>query len=105
MNINELDIKDINKLLNKATKKTKPYAGFIALIIFLLACVFMVYQINTYVNSNPNEDAVTQKLSEVTNPKITKDALDTIKGIESLRDQNVQVKTLFEEARKNPFAE
>lgn len=75
-------------------------------IIFIVALVgilgFLVYRINSLTQLEPNEDDVTEKLQTVQRPRIDQAALDKIQQLE---DQNIEVQTLFQQARDNPFSE
>lgn len=63
---------------------------------------FLVLRINQYSNQEPSEDAINEKLEKVNRPKINDELIDKIS---QLQDQNVEVKSLFEAARNNPFSE
>ena len=75
-------------------------------LIFIFAFVgiygFLVFRINTLAASEPTEEAVQERLETVQRPRIDQDAVDKI---EQLEEQNIEVQTLFNEARKNPFNE
>ncbi|MBI3624264.1 hypothetical protein HY218_01380 [Candidatus Saccharibacteria bacterium] len=83
-------------------KGLKRYASFILVISFLLIYSFLVLQVNLLDRREPTEDAVTEKLKSVQRPKIDKLVLSKI---QDLQDQNVEVQSLFKQARDNPFSE
>jgi len=95
-------IKDIAKRLSPAMLFIKRYAVFIFIMILLGIFGFLVLRINNYSQIEPSEDAVQEKLQAVQRPKVDQAALDKIKLLE---DQNIQVNSLFDNARKNPFNE
>ncbi len=93
----------------KLAEKIKPLFRFLkryAVLIFIVAIVgiygFLVFRINSLVQTEPSEDAVTEKLQNVKRPKIDQSAIDKI---QQLQGQNIEVKSLFDQARNNPFSE
>ena len=80
----------------------KKYAVFIFIIGLLFIASFFVLRINQYSKMEPSDDAIEQKLQTVQRPKVDQTVLGKI---QQLQDQNVQVKTLFDQARDNPFNE
>jgi predicted negative regulator of RcsB-dependent stress response len=97
-----LEVKDISAKIGPAILAAKKYLVFIFIITVLLVYGYLVFYINTLASQQPDEDAVTERLKTVQRPKIDEDALNKI---EQLEDQNIQVQTLFQQARDNPFVE
>ena len=75
---------------------------FIFIVLQLIILSFLVYRINQYNQTEPTEEAIQEKLQTVQRPRIDQSALDKI---QQLQDQNVQVDSLFNQARNNPFNE
>lgn len=98
----KFDSKNIISKLEPVSIFAKKYTAFILTIVMLIIVGFLVFRINQYSSSKPSEDAVSEKLKTVQRPRIDKAVLDKI---ENLQDQNVQVQSLFEQARNNPFSE
>lgn len=98
----KLTPKDLLAKLKPALGFLKHYAIFIYMIILLGIFGFLVFRINQYSRTEPSEEAVQEKLQTVNRPKVDKAVLDKI---QLLQDQNVQVHSLFDEARQNPFNE
>lgn len=96
------ELKDIPAKLTPVLLKFKKYLVFIFIITVLIIYVALVLFINTLASQQPNDDAVAEQLNTVTRPRINEDTLDKIKQLE---DQNIQVQTLFQDARENPFTE
>lgn len=96
------EVKDIPKKIKPLIAKVKEYAGFIAVVGILLAFSFIVLQIRNYATKSPDDDAVTEKLAELSTSRINQEDIDTI---ENLQSTNVDVRALFKEARDNPFQE
>jgi uncharacterized protein involved in cysteine biosynthesis len=97
-----LEVKDITSKIAPALLWLKKYAAFIFAMVVLLVYGYLVFHINTLASQEPADDAVAERLKTVQRPKIDEDAVDKI---EQLQDQNVQVQTLFQQARDNPFTE
>ncbi len=97
-----LDIKNIIAKLEPIVKNAKRYTVFVFILAVVGTYGFLVFRINTLASQEPDEDAVTERLKTVQRPRIDEDALSKI---EKLEDQNIQLKTLFQDARDNPFVE
>lgn len=69
------------------------------LLFVVLVYGFIVWRINTLSNAQPSQ--VTSQLKS-SSPRIDQATVDKIK---QLRDNNVTVRALFNQARKNPFQE
>jgi hypothetical protein len=80
----------------------KRYLKFIFIVVLLGIFSFLVFRINQYSRAEPTEDAVAEKLQTAKRPKVDQAVLDKI---QQLQDQNVQVHSLFDAARNNPFNE
>ena len=80
----------------------KRYTGFLFTLAFLCVYLFLVQHIGHLIQDEPSQSAIDSKLKPVNQLKIDQDA---IKKITDLESQNVEVKSLFEQARQNPFTE
>lgn len=97
-----IDVKQILPKLQALLEKGKKYIVLIVIVIVAFIFSFLVLRIRSYANTEPTEDQVTEKLTTVQRPKIDKNAIGKIQQLE---DQNVEVQSLFEQARDNPFSE
>jgi len=97
-----IDLKDIGSKVQPVLAFLKRYITFLFFVGMLLVAVFLVYRINQFSNLQPSEDAVTEKLQTVQRPRLDQDVLQKIEQLES---QNVEVQSLFDQARNNPFSE
>lgn len=96
--------KDLNTILLKADPVLgyiKRYRVTILIIIFVGMYAFLIMRINTLVNSEPTALPSDQQKT-VERLKIDQASIDRILELE---EQNIQVKTLFKQARDNPFTE
>lgn len=94
------DVKDIQKILVKILYVLKEKAVFIFVIVGLAIFGFLVYQIRSYSNTEPSDDLLAEKLGTSRPTKIDEESVEIIKN---LQDTNVEVKSLFEQGRINPF--
>lgn len=98
----KLDFKDLPAKIRPALQFVKRYVVFIFVIIILLIFGFFVFRINQFSQTEPDETAVQEKLQTVQRPKIDQAVIDKI---QQLQDQNIQIQSLFDQARNNPFSE
>ena len=95
-------IKALLSRLQPAIAWFKRYAAFLAVVAFLMTYLFLVYRVNQLVQSEPSASANNEGYKTIQRLKIDEAAVDKI---EQLQQQNVQVQTLFKQARDNPFNE
>lgn len=100
-NIN-LDLKQLPKILKRVGKKIQRYLVIASFVVMFGLYAFLVLQISSGSQKEPNQDDVTAQLSTIKRLKIDQASIDKI---QQLQDQNVVVQSLFEEARKDPFKE
>ncbi len=90
-----IDVNNITKLIPKITDIFKRYKLEFFLVFLVLIFSFLIIQIGRYSTAEPEyQQAQVPKLDE-----------DAIAKIQQLKDQNVEVQSLFEDARNNPFSE
>ncbi len=97
-----LDIKQLSSKVAPILKKVNKYRILIFILCLAFVFGFLLIKINSYAQIEPTEDAVAEKLTTVQRPKIDEKALERIKQLE---DQNIEVQTIFKQARDNPFSE
>lgn len=98
----KLNIQELPGKLEFVLNFFKKYLSIIYILAILAIFGFFVFRINTYNRAEPAEDAIQDKLQTIRRPKIDKSVLDKI---QQLQTQNVQVQSLFDQARSNPFNE
>jgi hypothetical protein len=91
------------------TSRLLPIIGYakryrvILFALFLLGMYgFLIYQISVLSQSEPDPATVSESLSTVKRLQIDQESIDKVLELE---EQNVEVKTLFQQARQNPFNE
>ena len=78
------------------------YKKFLFVLVVLSIILFLVFRIKQLSMAEPTQAAIDDKLQTVARPKFDQAVLDRI---QQLQDQNVEVKSLFDQARNNPFSE
>lgn len=96
------DLKSAGKVLRKDLIKAQKYVAISFIVVVFGLYAFLVIQIGQLSQKEPSDDQVLQQLGKVKRLKIDE---DSINKITQLKDQNVQVQSLFDEARDNPFIE
>ncbi len=101
MNLN-IDLKNLPEKLSPLFRLLAKHVNLIVIIVFALIYCFFLVRINSLAASKPSEEAIIEKMEAVKRPRIDEKAADKMLQLE---DQNIQIQTLFNEARQNPFAE
>jgi Na+-transporting methylmalonyl-CoA/oxaloacetate decarboxylase gamma subunit len=97
---NDLDIKSIQRKADVFLKKAGKHMAFAAVMIVLLAYIFVVWKISKFSTAEPSASAEAAAATQI--PKIDQNA---IKQIQALEQSNTEVRSLFNSARNNPFQE
>lgn len=96
------NIKKVLKLVEPVKKLAVRYKFWLIFIITIGLIGFVFYRINYFNSIIPSEEAVTEKIKTLQRPRIDK---TIIEKLENLEHDNIQVQSLFNQARENPFAE
>lgn len=72
--------------------------------VILLAAVygFVLYNIQAAVTAEPSQTAIDAKVQSTATPHVDP---EVVQQMQSLQDHSVNVQTLFDQARSNPFQE
>lgn len=68
--------------------------------IVICTYMFLAFQIIVLTNKGPDDDLLNQELETAQEINFDQEAIDKILSLEA---QNIEVKTLFRQARNNPF--
>jgi hypothetical protein len=96
---------DLSKITDKLAGFTHLLGRFRVILFVIIVAVlysFLIVEIAQLSQIQPDPDAVEDQLQRSAGPRLDRQA---ITAIEQLQDQNIQVETLFREARENPFSE
>jgi hypothetical protein len=96
------DLKDLKPLLINLLHWFKRYGLMIGLIIVSLMYAGLIIQINLLNRRQPTDEQVNEKLEKIVQPSINEDTVNKLKDLE---ENSKEVKSLFKNARNNPFQE
>lgn len=85
-----------------ALRKLRPYAGVMLFLLFAAIYGYMVLNINQLSNPTIDPLEVTAETKASPTPRIDDHAAEQL---QTLKDNSVNVQTLFEQGRTNPFEE
>lgn len=94
----KIDLKSLKAKFSKNLVLVREHATFAAILLVLIAYLFVVWQISHLATAEPAQDSV--PTSDV--PKVDKKAIQQIQALEK---NNIEVHSLFNAARNNPFQE
>lgn len=98
----KISLKKLPEKLQPVIVKIRHYIVPVYCIILSVMFGFLVLRIGMLSQSEPSEQAVSEKLKGVKRPRIDQNAIDKIQALQS---SNVEVESLFKQARENPFQE
>lgn len=96
------DLKSIVPKLKKPWQKTVAHLPFIVVVVVLLVYLFVVWQIRSLGAAEPLPEDESVAAAEANVSRIDKKAIERIQQLE---ENSPQIRSLFNEARNNPFHE
>jgi apolipoprotein N-acyltransferase len=97
---NNLDISTLKKQVGNFFKAESKHSAFLAIMLVLMTYLFLVWQISKLAIAEPSSDETA--IAQTNIPKIDKRAINQI---QSLEQNNTDIRSLFDNARNNPFQE
>jgi len=97
-----LSIKDIPSKTVEALSRLGKYAVLLFILLLSIVYGFLVLRINSMQSAPPSSVSGSQKVTVVTTPHIDP---KLVSQLQQLQDNSVSVKSLFDQARSNPFQE
>lgn len=97
-----LEIKSPLPMIASAGRKLRPYIGVGIFLLCAAVYGYIILQINKYSNPVIDDSEVISQTKATPTPRIDKVAAEKL---ESLKDNSVNVQTLFDKGRTNPFGE
>ena len=85
-----------------AARRLRRYNVLLFLAFVALLYGFILLRVNTLTNAEPSSDSVSSQVQAAHVPRIDP---AIVKQLQSLQDNSVSVKSLFNQARNNPFQE
>lgn len=98
----KINLRIITDKLEPAVNFWRRYYKIIFVIVLIGLYGFLIFRINVLSAAEPTVEQIDEVVKEVKRPRLDKEA---VAKIQELEDQNIQVQTLFQEARNNPFSE
>ena len=97
-----ISLDSIKKKLLRAAHGVARYRTFVFFLTASALYAFIIWRINVLAVSTPTEAEVQTATTQQSVPSIKP---SVVNKINSLKDNNVNVQTLFEQSRNNPFIE
>jgi hypothetical protein len=97
----DFNIKDLPKEFARLGHTVSPFIPVIFFVLIATVYGVILLRITTLSSAAPDPNTVSTQVTELT-PHID---TSSIKQLQSLEDNNVNVQTLFNDARGNPFGE
>jgi hypothetical protein len=101
VNLN-LNLKNLPQQLAGVGRTLQHYRIVLFVVFVVLVYGFVVLRINTLDNVQPSADSVSAQSDPIRTTNINP---QVVKQLESLKNNHVNVQTLFDQARNNPFQE
>lgn len=98
----KIDLSKINEKLEFVWQFFKRYRVILFIVFLAVIYGFLIFRINSLGSQQPSNEEVSAQLTRISAPRIDE---SVVNKIEQLKDNSVQVNTLFNEARQNPFKE
>jgi hypothetical protein len=80
----------------------KRYKVLVVLVLFGSMYGYLIYTSGQQAARQPSETKINEQFQGVSSPKLDKNVAQQLYELES---QNIEIKSLFDEARNNPFSE
>jgi hypothetical protein len=97
-----LEVKDIPAKILPLLSKLRRYMVIIFVVVIVSLFGFLILRINSLTQREPSDELMMERLNTVQRPQIDE---RTVNRIQQLEDRNVEIRSLFEQARDNPFSE
>jgi hypothetical protein len=102
MTKSKLNVRGASDQAAAILRQVSRYSFVLFLVFVALIYGFVILRINSLSNAQPTDNAVTSQVKAAQIPHIDKKVVDQL---QSLQDNSVSVKSLFNQARANPFKE
>ncbi len=97
MNIDSIKTSSVGAL-----KSLSKYLSFIFIVLCIGLFCYHVITINKLNNPTVSDEQLLERSQSLSVPNVDKETVDKIQQLES---QNIQLQSLFDDARSNPFSE
>lgn len=100
MNAKKIDLKSLTTQASTGLAKARRFSFPLFLCLVAVLYGFVLLRIHSLNDMEPSSESVTSQVEAAQVPHIDE---ATVKQLESLENNSVNVQTLFNEARSNPF--
>jgi len=100
MNARKPDLKTLSTKANLALTKIRRFSFVLFLGFVTILYGFVLLRINSLSHIEPTQESIDSQIEAAQVPHIDE---ETVKQLESLQNNSVNVQALFNEARSNPF--
>ena len=95
-----MDLRQLRAVAEKSLHKLSRYAAILFFLLVAGVYSFILLRINTLVNAQPSQSDIDAQSTSTTIPRVDPKVAEQL---EKLEDNSVNVQTLFNQARNNPF--
>lgn len=92
----------VTKQLQAVGAIAKRYIVVVVLVIFGAMYGFLILTSSKQAENEPSDAQISEKLQATPRPKIDKEVADKLQELE---EKNIEIKSIFDDARNNPFSE
>ena len=100
--MDKVNIKELKDQFIELLHKVNRYKVISFIVFVLLIYGFIFYRISNLYNQQPSQNTVQAQISPLQKAGVDKQVVSQLK---SLRDNSVNVQSLFSQSRSNPFQE
>jgi hypothetical protein len=97
---NDLSLKQLQQSLRRTVKVLSRYSAILFFLLISSVYGFVIFRINTFVSAQPSQSDIDAQSTTTTIPRVDPKIAEQL---QSLEDNSVNVQTLFDQARNNPF--
>jgi hypothetical protein len=97
---NDLSLKQLQQMTSKALVVLSRYSAILFFLLITSVYSFVVLRINTLVNTQPSQSDIDAQSKTSSVPRVDPKVAEQL---QKLQDNSVNVQTLFNQARNNPF--
>lgn len=97
---NDLSLKEFQRLGSKAVVVLSRYSAILFFLLITSVYGFVVFRINSLVNAQPSQSDIDAQSKTSSVPRVDPNVAEQL---QKLQDNSVNVQTLFNQARNNPF--
>lgn len=98
----DASLKSLLPILLKLVRQLQPYLNVILFLVFAIVYALTIFKINSLSNAPVDQGAVADEAKASPAPRIDAGAAEQL---QTLKDNSVNVQTLFDENRDSPFQE